>query len=95
MKKILPALIAHIAIILAVIIAFGVMSVVRKTYAGGAEKFTGELERNVTLHILENNTAKRKEKPQPTLLDLANPSQKKSRLEQIIEEELKRGSSFQ
>lgn len=38
---------------------------------------------------------KRKEKPQPTLLDLANPSQKKSRLEQIIEEELKRGSSFQ
>ena len=58
MKKILPALIAHIAIILAVIIAFGVMSVVRKTYAGGAEKFTGELERNVTLHILENNTAK-------------------------------------
>ena len=58
MKKILPALIAHIAIILAVIIAFGVISVTADRSTSGNEKFTGVLERNITLHILENNTAK-------------------------------------
>lgn len=58
-KNTLPLLIAHIAVILAIIIAFGVISVTRKGNASeGSEKFTGELETNVTLHILENNTAK-------------------------------------
>ena len=53
------ALTAHIAVILAIIIVFGVISVVTKDgNAEGSEKFTGELERNVTLHVLENNTAK-------------------------------------
>ena len=58
-RNIALPLIAHIAVILAIIIAFGAMSVVTKdTDAEGSEKFTGELERNVTLHVLENNTAK-------------------------------------
>lgn len=59
MKKTLPALIAHIVIILAVIIVMGTLSVVAAGVAAeGREKFTGELERNVTLRILENDTAK-------------------------------------
>ncbi|MDE6505238.1 MAG: extracellular solute-binding protein [Clostridia bacterium] len=58
MKKILPALIAHIAVILAIVISFGVISVTADRSASGNEKFTGVLERNVTLHVLENNTAK-------------------------------------
>lgn len=58
-KNIAAFVVAHIAVILAVIIAFGVISVVgRDDSAEGAEKFTGELERNITLHVLENNTAK-------------------------------------
>jgi len=53
------ALTAHIAVILAIIIAFGVISIVTKdTNAEGSEKFTGEIERNITLRVLENNTAK-------------------------------------
>lgn len=59
MKKTLPALIAHIAIILAVIIVMGTLGVIAAgVSAEGNEKFTGELERNVTLRILENDTAK-------------------------------------
>lgn len=58
MKKVLPVLIAHIAIILAVIITFGIFSVVNIRRTKGSEKFTGVLERNITLHVLENNTAK-------------------------------------
>ena len=59
MRKTLPALIAHIALILAVIITVGVLGVIAAgVSAEGSEKFTDELERNVTLHILENDTAK-------------------------------------
>ena len=59
MRKTLPALIAHIAIILAVIIVMGTLGVIAAgVSAEGNEKFTGELERNVTLRILENDTAK-------------------------------------
>ncbi len=59
MKKTLPALISHIAVILALIIVMGVLGIIAAGIAAdGNEKFTGELERNVTLHILENDTAK-------------------------------------
>lgn len=59
MKKTLPALIAHIALILALIIVMGVLGLIAAgVEAQGGEKFTGELERNVTLRILENDTAK-------------------------------------
>lgn len=58
-KSLVAALTAHIAVILAVIIAFGTISVIGKDgEAEGSEKFTGELEYGATLHILENNTAK-------------------------------------
>lgn len=59
MKKTLPALISHIAVILALVIVMGVLGIIAAGVAAdGNEKFTGELERNVTLHILENDTAK-------------------------------------
>jgi len=59
MRKTLSALIAHIAVILAVIITLGTLGIIAAGgNASGAEKFTGELERNVTLRILENDTAK-------------------------------------
>ena len=59
MKRTLPALIGHVAIILAVIIIMGTLGVIASgVTAEGSEKFTGELERNVTLRILENDTAK-------------------------------------
>ncbi|MCD8373215.1 MAG: extracellular solute-binding protein [Clostridia bacterium] len=59
MKKSVPVICAHFVIILAVIIALGVASVVNgSTEAEGNEKFTGELETNCTLRILENDTAK-------------------------------------
>lgn len=59
MKKTLPALIAHIAMILAVIIVMGTLGIIAAgATTEGSEKFTGVLERNVTLRILENDTAK-------------------------------------
>lgn len=58
-KNIVAFVIGHIAVLLAVIITLGVINVVRKdSSAQGSEKFTGELERNITLRVLENNTAK-------------------------------------
>ena len=59
MKKTLSAVIAHCAIILALVILMGVLGLIAAGVAAeGTEKFTGELERNVTLRILENDTAK-------------------------------------
>ncbi len=59
MRKTLPALIAHIAVILAVIIVMGTLGLIAAGLgADGNDKFTGEIERNVTLRILENDTAK-------------------------------------
>lgn len=59
MKKTLPAIIAHAAVILALILVMGFLGVIAAGVAAeGSEKFTGELERNVTLRILENDTAK-------------------------------------
>lgn len=52
-------MIAHIAVILAVIIVMGTLGLIAAGVASeGSEKFTGEIERNVTLRILENDTAK-------------------------------------
>lgn len=59
MKRTLPAVIAHTAVILAVIIVMGILGMIASGIeASGSEKFTGEIERNVTLRILENDTAK-------------------------------------
>lgn len=59
MKKTLPALISHILIILTVLIVMGVLGIIASgVSSSGSEKFTGELEHNVTLRILENDTAK-------------------------------------
>lgn len=59
MKKTVTALIAHIAIILTLIIVMGTLGLIAAGVSdAGDEKFTGRLERNVTLRILENDTAK-------------------------------------
>lgn len=59
MKKTVAALAAHIAVILATVITVGTLGLVSAgKSASGADKFTGALERNVTLRILENDTAK-------------------------------------
>lgn len=59
MKKNLAVLISHIAIILALIIVMGVLGIIAANVSAAEnEKFTGELEHNVTLRILENDTAK-------------------------------------
>lgn len=59
MKKTVTALILHIAIILTLIIVMGTLGLIAAGVSdAGNEKFTGKLERNVTLRILENDTAK-------------------------------------
>lgn len=58
MKRTIAAIVSHVAIILALIIVMGTLSIIAAGVSTGNEKFTGELERNVTLRILENDTAK-------------------------------------
>lgn len=59
MRKTVTALISHIAIILSLIIVMGILGLIAAGVSGaGNEKFTGEIEHNVTLRILENDTAK-------------------------------------
>ena len=59
MKKTLPALLTHVILILALIIGIGVLGIIATGMdAEGNEKFTGDLEHNITLRILENDTAK-------------------------------------
>lgn len=59
MKKTVTALISHIAVILALIIVMGTLGLIAAGVSdAGNEKFTGEIEHNVTLRILENDTAK-------------------------------------
>ena len=54
MKKTLPALLTHVILILALIIGIGVLGIIATGMdAEGNEKFTGDLERNITLRILE------------------------------------------
>lgn len=59
MRKTLPVVIAHFAVILALIIVMGILGIIGSGVAAEkTEKFTGELERGATLRILENDTAK-------------------------------------
>ena len=67
MKNIVAFAAVHVAAVLALIITFGTISVVRNngitadttnSQQTENEIFTGELERNITLRVLENNTAK-------------------------------------
>lgn len=59
MKKTLPAVITHIVLVLVLVIGMGVLGILSNNIdAVGKEKFTGELEHNVKLRILENDTAK-------------------------------------
>lgn len=55
MKKIITALSLHLACLVALIATIGSVSGTKSNE--GTEKFTGELERNVTIRILENDTA--------------------------------------
>lgn len=57
MNKFITAFSVHMAVILALIVSIGTVATLSKTQGEGAEKFTGELERNVTIRILENDTA--------------------------------------
>lgn len=57
MKKTLALFLAHAFIILALLSAFGVLGLQRDEQEE-QERFTGVLERNVTLQILDNDTAK-------------------------------------
>ncbi len=59
MKRNILALIAHVLALSILLTAFGCISL-RRNESEAQVKFTGELERNVTLHILENDTAKEK-----------------------------------
>lgn len=59
MKRTIPALILHVVIIVAIISVVGGLGLIADAIANeGNEKFTGELETNITLRILENDTAK-------------------------------------
>ncbi len=58
-KKAIAAISVHIALVIAIISVSGAWGTfMRKQGIESNEKFTGELERNVTLRILENDTAK-------------------------------------
>lgn len=59
MTRNIMALTAHALLLAILLTSLGVMSLSRDD-AQGQTKFTGELERNVTLRILENDTAKEK-----------------------------------
>lgn len=58
MGKNLSAIIAHAAMILAIIMVIGILgSIAAASQSSGAEKFTGEIERGATIRVLENDTA--------------------------------------
>lgn len=59
MKRNILAIIAHGLVLIMLLTAFGSISL-RADEAEAQVKFTGELEKNVTLRILENDTAKEK-----------------------------------
>ena len=59
MKRNILAIIAHALVLSILLTAFGVRSL-QKDASEEQTKFTGELEHNVTLRILENDTAKEK-----------------------------------
>ena len=58
MGKNISAIMAHIALILAVLLVIGILgSIASAKKSEGAEKFTGELEHGATIRVLENDTA--------------------------------------
>lgn len=59
MKKTLSLLLANVFVLLGLFTTFGILGL-RREEDKGQERFTGELERNITLRILENDTAKEK-----------------------------------
>ena len=59
MKRNILALISHVLVLAILLTTFGCISL-QKNESEAQTKFTGELERNVTLRILENDTAKEK-----------------------------------
>ena len=61
MGKNISAIVAHAAVILAIIITLGLVGAFMSGADAGAgsEKFTGELEQGAVLKVLENDTAKR------------------------------------
>ena len=59
MKKNIIALVSHVLVVAILLTIFGCLSL-RRDEVQAQVKFTGELERNVTLRILENDTAKEK-----------------------------------
>lgn len=59
MKKNIIALVSHVLVATILLTIFGCLSL-RRDEVQAQVKFTGELERNVTLRILENDTAKEK-----------------------------------
>ena len=59
MKKTLSLLLVNVFVLLGLFTTFGILGL-RCEEDKGQERFTGELERNITLRILENDTAKEK-----------------------------------
>jgi len=59
MKRTIALLLANVSVLLGLFTAFGILGL-RREEQNGRERFTGELERNITLRILENDTAKEK-----------------------------------
>lgn len=59
MKRSIMAIVAHVLVLASVLTLVGVNSLGRDE-SQAQTKFTGELERNVTLRVLENDTAKEK-----------------------------------
>ena len=58
MKKNIIALIVHLALFTTILGTFGALSLIDEGDINGQNKFDGNIERNVTLRILENDTAK-------------------------------------
>ncbi len=58
MGKTLTAVLVHILLVVAVIVGMGTLGILANDQEKTTEKFTGELERNVTIRVLENDTAK-------------------------------------
>ncbi len=58
MGKTVGAVMLHILLIIALIVSVGTLGMMANDDSQVVEKFTGELERNVTIRILENDTAK-------------------------------------
>ncbi|MGN1295789.1 MAG: extracellular solute-binding protein [Bacilli bacterium] len=58
MKRNLIALTIHSIIVCSLLIIFGILSLVDKDSSENQNKFNGQIEHNVTLRILENDTAK-------------------------------------